>query len=353
MNGYKIKFNGLDRLYSRYKTEFDEIAQKAWQQGQAILGEETRKLEDNIAKKYSRQYAVSVGSATDGLYFALRAAGIGPEHKVFCPVLSYVATAGAIRRIGSKIKFIDTDSNGNIGNFFHEKTPDAVVYVNLYGNPADYDRIKSYCQKNQIVLIEDAAQSQGAYYRDIPSGSMGDVSVFSFDPMKNMPSFGSGGMVLTDNKEICEHVISLRRHAVKSANFDYGYNSVISEDHAGQLNVLLNYYDELQRDRERVANRYYDNLPNKTFIKGDANNRNSHHKLVMLADNRDVLKEYLEQQGVETKIHYSQILDPVNTGLYPVAESICRQAISLPVYPFLQNEEIDYICEKIEDFYGI
>lgn len=353
MNGYKIKFNGLDRLYSRYKTDFDVIAQKSWQQGQAILGEETRKLEDNIAKKYSRQYAVAVGSATDGLYFALRAAGIGPEHKVFCPVLSYVATAGAIRRTGSKIKFIDTDSDGNIGNFFYEKTPDAVVYVNLYGNPADYDRIRSYCEKNQIILIEDAAQSQGAYYGDIPSGSMGDVSVFSFDPMKNMPSFGSGGMVLTDNKEICERVISLRRHAVKSANFDYGYNSVISEDHAGQLNVLLNHYDELQKDRERVAHRYYNNLPNKTFIKGDANNRSSHHKLVMLANNRDVLKEYLEQQGVETKIHYSQILDPVNTGLYPVAENICRQAISLPVYPFLQNEEIDYICEKIEDFYGI
>ena len=86
MNGYKIRFNGLDRLYSRYKTEFDGIAQKSWQLGQAILGEETRKLEDNIAKKYSRQYAVAVGSATDGLYLALRAAGIGPEHKVFCPV---------------------------------------------------------------------------------------------------------------------------------------------------------------------------------------------------------------------------------------------------------------------------
>jgi dTDP-4-amino-4,6-dideoxygalactose transaminase len=353
MNGCKIKFNGLDRLYSRYKTEFDGIAQKAWQLGQAILGEETRKLEDNIAKKYSRQYAVAVGSATDGLYFALRAAGIRPEHKVFCPVLSYVATAGAIRRIGSKIKFIDTDSSGNIGNFSHEKTPDAVVYVNLYGNPADYDRIKSYCEKNQIILIEDAAQSQGAYYRDMPSGSMGDVSIFSFDPMKNMPSFGSGGMVLTDNKDIYDRVISLRRHAIKSTDFDYGYNSVISEDHAGQLNVLLDQYDELQRDRERVAHRYYSNLPNKTFIKGDKNNKSSYHKQVMLTNNRDQLKEYLEKQGIETKIHYSQILDIVNTGLYPVAENICQQAISLPIYPFLQNEEIDYICEKIKDFYGI
>jgi dTDP-4-amino-4,6-dideoxygalactose transaminase len=115
----------------------------------------------------------------------------------------------------------------------------------------------------------------------------------------------------------------------------------------------LDQYDELQRDRERVAHRYYNNLPNKTFIKGDENNRSSYHKQVMLTDNRDQLKEYLEQQGIETKIHYSEILDTVNTGLYPVAENICQQAISLPIYPFLQNEEIDYICEKIKDFYGI
>ena len=353
MSGYKIRFNGLDRLYDHYKTELNEAAQQSWQLGSAILGKETEKLESSIAKKYSRKYAVAVGSATDGLYFALRAAGIRPEHKVFCPVLSYVATAGAIRRIGSKIYFHDTGNDGNIGEFIYKEKPDAVIYVNLFGNIADYDRIKSYCKNNQAILIEDAAQSQGAYYKDSPSGTLGDVSVFSFDPMKNMPCFGSGGMVLTDNKDICERVISLRRHAVKSTDFDYGYNSVISEDHAAQLNVLLDHYDELQRDRERVSHRYHSNLSNKTFIKGDENNRSSYHKQVMLTDNRDQLKEYLEQQGIETKIHYSQILDPIHQGLYPVAENICRQAISLPIYPFLQNEEIDYICEKIKEFYGI
>jgi UDP-2-acetamido-2-deoxy-ribo-hexuluronate aminotransferase len=353
MNGYKIKFNGLDRLYEHYKIEFNEAAQKSWTQGKAILGEETKKLESNISKKYSRQYAIAVGSATDGLYFALRAAGIGKEHKVFCPVLSYVATAGAIRRIGSKIKFIDTDSNGNIGNFFHEKTPDAIVYVNLYGNIADYDRIQTYCQKNQIILIEDAAQSQGAYHKEIPSGALGDVSVFSFDPMKNMPSFGSGGMVLTDNKNICERVISLRRHALNGKLFNYGYNSVISEDHAAQLNFLLDHYDELQDNRERIARRYYSNLPNKIFIKSNDKNKSSYHKLVMLADNRDHLKEYLTEQGIETKIHYSETLDIINLGSYPMAESITHKAISLPIYPFLQDNEIDYICEKIENFYGI
>ena len=109
----------------------------------------------------------------------------------------------------------------------------------------------------------------------------------------------------------------------------------------------------MKRDRESVAQRYTSNLSKKTFIKGDENNRSSYHKQVMLTDNRDQLKEYLEQQGVETKIHYSQILDTVNTGLYPMAENICQQAISLPIYPFLQNEEIDYICKHIKDFYGI
>ena len=353
MNGYKIKFNGLERLYKYFYAELYEAANNAWRSGKAILGEHTQTFEQRMAKKYSRQYAISVGSATDGLYFALRAAGVTSWHTVFCPAMSYVATAGAIRRIGSNIKFIDTDTNGNMGNFDNENVPNAIVYANLFGNAADYNRIRSYCQTHQIILIEDAAQSQGAYYKNTPSGTLGDVSVFSFDPMKNMPSFGSGGMVLTDDKDICERVISLRRHAINSTDFDYGYNSVLSEDHAAQLLVLLDHYDELQRDRERVAHRYHSNLSNKTFIKGDENNQSSYHKQVMLTDNRDRLKEYLEQQGIETKIHYPQILDTVNTGLYPIAENICRQAISLPIYPFLQNEEIDYICEKIKKFYGI
>jgi dTDP-4-amino-4,6-dideoxygalactose transaminase len=117
--------------------------------------------------------------------------------------------------------------------------------------------------------------------------------------------------------------------------------------------VLLDHYDELQEDRKRVAHRYHGNLYNKIFIKGDDRNTSSHHKLVMLVDDRDRLREYLGAQGIETKIHYPETLDPVNKGLYPVAENICERGISLPIYPFLQDEEIDYICEKIKDFHGI
>ena len=351
MSGYKIKFNGLDRLHNHFYADMNAAANSAWISGKAILGEHTHALEQRMAKKYSRQYAVSVGSATDGLYFAMRAAGVTSWHTVFCPALSYVATAGAVRRIGSNIKFIDTDTNGNMGEFGDENKPNAMVYANLFGNPADYDRIKSYCESNKIILIEDAAQSQGACYRDVPSGKMGDVSVFSFDPMKNMPSFGSGGMVFTDDKDIYERVISLRRHAINSTDFDYGYNSVISEDHAAQLLVLLDHYDQLQEDRKRVSMRYYRNLSNSIFIRGDEKNKSSYHKLVMLDDDRDALKLHLDAENIETKIHYAETLD--TAGSYPVAENLCSKAISLPIYPFLHDDEIDYVCEKVKDFHGI
>jgi dTDP-4-amino-4,6-dideoxygalactose transaminase len=355
MNGYKIRFNnGLDRLYKKFKTELDEAAQNTWIVGSSILGEQTQKLELEMARKYDRKYAVAVGSATDGLYFALRAHGIKKNHKIICPALSYIATAGAIRRIGCDINFVDTNDDGNIGDFSQHKNVDAIVYVNLYGNVVDYEKIKSHCDKNKILLVEDAAQSQGANYQGIPSGKLGDISVFSFDPMKNMPCFGSGGMVLTDEKIIFERLISLRRHGIYGNLYEYGYNSVISEDHAAQLNVLFCKFEELQNERKRVAERYIKNLNGLKLIKNTNNkNESSYHKFILLTEKRDLLQKYLAIYKIETKIHYPEILDVKNKGLYPKAEQICAQGISLPIYPFLENDEIDYICNRIKKFHGI
>jgi dTDP-4-amino-4,6-dideoxygalactose transaminase len=353
MSGYKIKFNGIDRLYLRYKEELDVAVQRVYKSGKHILGIETEQLENNIAKKYFRKYAVAVGSATDGLYFALRAGGITESDTVFCPVLSYVATAGAIKRTEAKIHFHDTDNYGNIGILDEKIKPKAIMCVNLFGNVADFNRLKNYCEKNQVLLIEDAAQSQGAYYKDIPSGKLGDISVFSFDPMKNMPCFGSGGMVLTDDESMYQRIRSLRRHAIEGNFYEYGYNSVIPEDHAAQLNVLLNHYDELQEERQRVVDRYYLNMPNKIFIKTNKENKSSNHKLIILTEHRDQLNTHLKEKDIECKIHYKELLDNNNKDLYPTARALSKRSISLPIYPFLKNEEIDYICNNIEDFYGI
>ena len=343
MNGYKIKFNGIGRLYDAYSWRLTRRAKAAWKSGQVLQGEYLKQLETEIAKKYKRNYAIGVGSATDGLYFAMKAVGLNKGSTIMCPVLSYIATAGAIKRLGAKIQFVDTDKMGLIGDLEYKEKPDAVLYVNLFGNCIDYDRVKEYCVDNNIPLIEDAAQSQGATYKRIPSGAMGDISVFSFDPMKNMPSFGGGGMVLTDNEEQYKQVLSLRKNGM--------YNSVLADDHANQLLLFLNKFKKLQKMRKKIYERYKENLPDAHFLI-DETGKPSYHKLVLLTKKRDDLQKYLEEAGVETKIHYKQILNEQYAGLYtyPYADSICKNAISLPIYPYLKLEEVDYICERINKF---
>ena len=352
MTGYKIKFNGVDRLYKDYSWRLSRRAKAVWESGDVLQGKYLNQLETEIAKKYKRKYAIGVGSATDGLYFAMKAVGLNKSSTVLCPAFSYVATAGAIKRLGADIHFADTDKQGNIGDWGIMGLPSAVLYVNMFGNLADYTRLRKYCDQHRIPLIEDAAQSQGAMHGKTPSGALGDVSVFSFDPMKNMPSFGTGGMVLTDSKDVYDTVISLRRHGLNGKS-SYGYNSLISEDHANQLLLLLSKFDKLQKMRKKVFERYKKNLEHTDFIETQENTQSSYHKLVLLSDRRDELKTYLAQNGIETKVHYNKTLDSKNVGQYPNAESICAKALSLPIYPHLEMYEVDYICERIRKFNGV
>ena len=343
MTGYKIKYNGIDRLYNAYSWRLTRRAKAAWSSGQVLQGQFLKQLETEIAEKYNRKYAVGIGSATDGLYFAMRAVGLNKGSTVMCPALSYIATANAIKRLGAKIQFVDTDQMGLIGDLQYKEVPDAVVYVNLFGNCADYEKLRQYCTKHSIPLIEDAAQSQGAIFKRIPSGSLGDISVFSFDPMKNMPSFGGGGMVLTDEEQQYKQVLSMRKNGT--------YNSMLSEDHANQLLLILDKFKKLQKMRKKVYQRYREHLPNAHFLI-DEKDKPSYHKLVMITKHRDALQKHLAEAGIETKIHYKEILDSKYVGLYsyPCADSICANAISLPIYPYLKNDEIDYICETIGKF---
>ena len=352
MSGYNLKFNGIDRLYDAYSWRLNRRAKAAWKSGDVLQGKYLKQLETEIAEKYKRKYAIGVGSATDGLYFAMKAVGLNKGSTVLCPAFSYVATAGAIKRLGADIHFADTDKQGNIGDWGIMGLPSAVLYVNMFGNLADYTRLREYCDQHRIPLIEDAAQSQGAMYGKTPSGALGDVSVFSFDPMKNMPSFGTGGMVLTDSKDVYDTVVSLRRHGLNGKS-SYGYNSLISEDHANQLLLLLSKFDKLQKMRKKVFERYKKNLEHTDFIETQENTQSSYHKLVLLSDRRDELKTYLAQNGIETKVHYNKTLDSKNVGQYPNAENMCAKALSLPIYPHLEMYEVDYICERIRKFNGV
>lgn len=358
MSGIKqIRFNGIDRLYDAYSWRLTRRAKRVWRSGQVLDGPELKELEERFRKRYNRQYAIGVGSATDGLYFAMRGHNLNRGSTIVCPVVSFVATAGAIRRLGAKLNFNDTDERGNLGNLTFQQKPQAVVYVNLYGNTADYERIRKYCDENRAVLIEDAAQSMGAYYKKtwlskIESGQMGDTSVFSFDPTKNLPCFGSGGMILTDTAYVYEKALALRRHGLRGSAVAYGYNSLPSEDHCAQLNFLFDRFDSLQKMRKKIAGWYNEYLPIGTLIQPEKGTVSGHHKLVMLTGQRDRLKDFLAKQGVETRVHYPVTLDHGSKNHYPNAEYLCANALSLPIYPFLEKSEVKYICERIREFNG-
>lgn len=359
-----IKFGGLDRIYDAYSWRITRRAKEVWRTGNVISsrhnpGSFLDKFETAVAKFTKRKYAVAVGSGTDALYFALKAKGIGPGSNVLCPAVSYLATAEAIKRTGATISFVDVDRKGLISKLPVPVLPDALVYVNLFGNLADYDRLKQYCDKYKIPLIEDAAQSLGSYYGKTPSGKLGDVSTLSFAPTKPLPCFGNGGMVLTDNESERDLIRSLRYHAVGTGKLSYGYNSCLSNDHANVLNFLLSKYKSLLDKSKKVRQWYTSKLDDMgiSSIETSTNTTSNNHKFVIRTLDRNGLKAFLESKGVQTQIHYSQPMSKMkmfDSGQeMPNAERFCEDVLSLPIHPFLKKSEVLYVCELIKEYYGL
>ena len=359
-----IKFVGVDRIYDAYSWRITRRAKEVWKTGNVISSSHVKgsfldKFETAVAKHTKRKFGIAVGSGTDALYFALKAKGIGTGDTVLCPAISYLATAEAIKRTGATIQFVDVDNKGLISKLPDFGLPSALVYVNLFGNLAQYERLKEYCVKRQIPLIEDAAQSLGSCNNVAPSGKLGDISTLSFAPSKPLPCFGNGGMVLTDNEQEAEMIRSLRYHAVGTGKLAYGYNSCLSNDHANVLNFLLSKYKGLLSKTQKVRQWYEHKLLDLgiSSIQPMVGTKSNNHKLVIKVQDRDGLKKYLEQNGIQTQVHYPQPMSKMkmfDTGQeMPNAEKFCMEVLSLPIHPFLKKAEVLYVCKCIGEYYGI
>lgn len=364
MSGYKIKFNGTDRIYDCYSWRITRRAKEVWRSGNHISsrhndGSILDNFEKSVAKFTKRKYGVAVGSGTDALYFALKAKDIGPGSTVVCPAVSYLATAEAIKRTGATIHFVDVDNKGLISKLPDFGLPNAVVYVNLFGNLADYATLKEYCVKRRIPLIEDAAQSLGSFYNSVPSGKLGDISALSFAPSKPLPCFGNGGMVLTDNEQEADIIRSLRYHAKGTAKLEHGYNSCLSNDHANILYFLMTKYKGLLAKTKKVRQWYDQELSDLGInsINTNSGSVSNNHKLVVKVQDRDGLRSFLAKKGVETQVHY---LTPIsNLKMFktghdmPNADKFCMDVLSLPIHPFLKKTEVHYVCKCIGEYYGV
>jgi len=359
-----IKFNGVDRIYNEYSWRITRRAKEVWRTGNVISsrhidGSFLDRFEKSVAKYTERKYAVAVGSGTDALYFSLKAKGIGPGKTVLCPAVSYLATAEAIRRTGADIKFIDVDDDGLMDDLGIMGLPSAMVYVNLFGNLADHDRLRNYCDAHRIPLIEDAAQSLGSSYKGTPSGKLGDISSLSFAPSKPLPCFGNGGMVLTDSESEANFVRSVRYHGTGNGELIHGYNSCLSNDHAHILNFLLSKYNKLLKKTKKIRDMYETRLDrlNIRTIRTREKTISNNHKLVIKVDDRDALKRHLDGKGIQTQVHYHMPMNDMlmfkNEDYTPNARRFCQRVLSLPIHPFLTEKEVITVCENIGDFYGL
>lgn len=363
----RIPFFGVDRQYNNIREEILDVTDKVYRTGQVLDGTNTFNFERIIAKMTERKYAVAVNSGTQALIFALRSIDQLQNSKVLIPSVSFVATLNAVVEAGFDPVFCDVDPVTGLIDLntipvdINELA--AVMYVNLYGNIINYDKLTAYkavWDRYNVPVIEDAAQSFGAYYRGIPSGKLGTISCLSFDPTKNLNNYGSGGMVLVDDPNIFESVVNLRNNGKLFEHVSSGTNSKMNEADCAQMLVKLKYFDQWQARRTKIAEYYTERLDGIVRMPAvESHVEHSWHKFAIHAANREVFKGKMDLLGIETKVHYNIPLHlehlsfaytmENNTGVLENAEEFCKTTVSLPIYPELTDAEVDHIVDSVID----
>jgi dTDP-4-amino-4,6-dideoxygalactose transaminase len=360
-----VLFLDLGRLHASIRERLDAAFQRVVDSGMFILGNELEAFEAEFADYCGVKHCVGVGNGMDAIHLLLRAYGIGPGDEVIVPSNTFIATWLAVSACGAVPVPVEPRADTHnldpalIGGAITSRTR-AIIPVHLYGQPADMDPINAVAAKHRLVVIEDAAQAQGARYRGRRAGSLGHAAATSFYPAKNLGALGDGGAVLTNDSAIAQIVRRLRNYGsdVKYRHDVAGQNSRLDELQAALLRVKLDVLDQWNDQRRAVADRYSDLLAGSgvglpfvpDFIEP------VWHLYVIRSKQRDALKAYLDQQGVSTVIHYP--IPPHRQACYqgfrghklPISEMLAGEVLSLPMSSALQVEEIAYVAETVAGF---
>jgi UDP-2-acetamido-2-deoxy-ribo-hexuluronate aminotransferase len=359
-----IPFFGVSRQYENLRDEILNASDIVYRSGKVLDGEFTNEFERRIAARCDRQFAVSVNSGTQALIFVLQ--HLGPVGEVIIPDISFIATLNSVMMTEHIPRIVDVDHAGlldlpNATDTLNDDAIRAIMYVNLYGNIIDYDKLRVMADfwGKSPMIIEDAAQSFGGRYKGIPSGKLGDVSILSFDPTKNLNNYGSGGMILTDDYDLCDSVINFRDNGKHSGHCLPGTNSKMSESDCAQMLVKLQYFDDWQARRTEIANYYCERmLPFVDVLTPNENVEHAWHKFVIRCIARSKLQNHLTSKGIETKIHYAEplhmsALAQSYTTLSEESNSyaLSKSCLSLPIYPELTDSEVEYIADSVTSFF--
>jgi dTDP-4-amino-4,6-dideoxygalactose transaminase len=352
MSGYQIPFTGLQRQYNNLREEILDATDAVLTSGQLMNGTKTAEFERALASKNNAKHAVTCHSGTQALEiiasFARQRLGIYPP-TVVMPSMTFPASANAFARAGWNLHFADTDAYGNmdVEKVDRSQSYQAVLGIGLYGSALPKHTW------HQIGLIEDAAQ----HWLSNGCKRYGIGAAISFDPMKNLGNYGNGGAVVTDDTELSNYARSWRDNGKSTGHAEIGTNSRMSEVDCAQLLVKTQYLDRWQTVRRNIARYWMDrfkNSPVRCLI--DDTNFDTHcfHKFVVDIDNRDDVLQKMKAKGIDVKVHYSHPLHELpayqhyqGPNILSAASSLSRRCLSLPIYPELTSEEVEYIASSL------
>jgi dTDP-4-amino-4,6-dideoxygalactose transaminase len=356
----------LNAQYLNIKDEIDHAIKKCIDQGNFIKGKIVTDFENEFASFIGSKYCLGCGNGTDALEIILTSLGIGPGDEVIVPALSWISSSECVNNVGAEPVFVDinpvnyTIDVNKIEDKITSKTK-AVLPVHLYGSPADMDVIMHIAERHHLYVIEDCAQAHGAEYYGQKAGTFGIASAFSFFPSKNLGAFGDGGAILTNDKNLAEKAMMISNHGqlhTKHSHRIIGRNSRLDTLQAAVLSVKLRYLGEWNQSRIRAALKYKSGLEKKKEILlpiTEPGKKHVYHLFVIRCNERKKLIELLDNNNISSGIHYPTPLPFLevynykrpNLEDFPVALMAASEIISLPIYPEISENQIDFICNLI------
>jgi len=363
----KIRLMDLKKQYLSIKDEIDSAIQNVIDNSAFIMGYELKEFEKEWALACNAKYAIGCSSGTSAVFLALLAAGIKPGDEVITVPNTFIATSESITAAGAKIKFVDVDEEtSNINPKLIEKAitkkTKAILPVHLYGRMAPMKEIKEIADKHNLKIIEDAAQAHIAEYKGKKPGYYGDLACYSFYPGKNLGCYGDAGAVTTNNEEYAKKVSLLVNHGRidKYNSIIEGFNHRMDNLQAAILRVKLRYLEKWTERKIEIAKRYNKLLKDIVVTpKIEPDYRNVFYVYTIRVKNRDKLQKFLMNKGIPTQIYYPVPLhlQPAYEYLkykksdFPVTEKLVDEIISIPAHEMLEDEELEYIADKIKEFY--
>jgi len=366
---YKVSFVDYPQQYRSIEKEIDAAIKQVLLNGNFILREQLRQFENNIASFLGVKYAIGLNSGTDALYLSLLAAGIGRDDEVITVAHTFLATVGAIVNCGAKPVLVDVeqDSNMSVDDVEGAITPQtkAIIPVHLNGRLCDMENLMKIAAKYNLLVIEDAAQALGAMFDGRKAGSFGLTGCFSFYPAKVLGTAGDGGLVATNDGEIAAKIRALRdngRVMGKDEVVGYGFNSRLDNLHAAILEVKFKYLPQWIRRRREIAGIYHQRLSDISQLQlpppPQVEDRyfDVFQNYVIRTRKRDELVNHLEENGIEILISWPIPMNHqkalrLSHFKLPETEAISREVLSLPMYPELSDEQVQYVIQAVRNFY--